>query len=123
METPPRSQGCWHLPAGAGNDWLCIDIPRGLRLRLDKLPVTRSRNQSSGAIGSGTSVAEGRKLMTAEDRADGDMIREVRQRGRFVDGLESALVVIGWLIPIHSIRVGMYTWFSSIRLRFECLSL
>lgn len=76
IHTRPRSQGCWHLPAGAGNDWLCIDIPRGLRMGLDKL---------SGAIGSGTTAVEGRKLMTAEgsaggegDEVDGDMIREVR---------------------------------------------
>lgn len=32
-------QGCWHLPAGAGDDWLCLDVPRGLRLGLDKLPI------------------------------------------------------------------------------------
>lgn len=36
--TPTIKQGSWHLPAGAEDDWLCIDVPRGLRLGLDRLP-------------------------------------------------------------------------------------
>lgn len=31
-------QGSWHLPAGAKDDWLCLDLPRGVKLGLDKLP-------------------------------------------------------------------------------------
>ncbi|CAM9144570.1 unnamed protein product [Ectocarpus sp. 12 AP-2014] len=33
-------QGCWHVPAGADDEWLCIDVQRGLRMGLDKLKPT-----------------------------------------------------------------------------------
>ncbi|CBN74821.1 multidrug resistance pump, putative [Ectocarpus siliculosus] len=33
-------QGCWHVPAGADDEWLCIDVQRGLRMGLDKLMPT-----------------------------------------------------------------------------------
>ncbi|CAM9440644.1 unnamed protein product [Scytosiphon promiscuus] len=30
-------EGCWHVPAGADDEWLCIDVQRGLRMGLDRL--------------------------------------------------------------------------------------
>lgn len=33
-----HEQGCWHLPVGNRDGWVCLDIPRGLRLGLDRLP-------------------------------------------------------------------------------------
>lgn len=38
-------QGCWHVPAGAYHEWLCIDVKRGLRMGLDKLmPAPRRKH-------------------------------------------------------------------------------
>eukprot|EP00904_Undaria_pinnatifida_P003989 jgi/Undpi1/13591/HiC_scaffold_84.g14097.m1 len=42
-------QGCWHLPAGGEDDWLCIDVPRGLEMGLDTLPVPRRKTPPNGA--------------------------------------------------------------------------
>lgn len=49
--TPPprcvdfRPQGCWHVPAGADDEWLCIDVQRGLRMGLDRLTPLASKKR------------------------------------------------------------------------------
>ncbi|CAM9659818.1 unnamed protein product, partial [Laminaria digitata] len=41
-------QGCWHLPAGGDDDWLCVDVPRGLRMGLDTLPIPCRKTPLNG---------------------------------------------------------------------------
>lgn len=49
ISSPPSvvTQGCWHVPAGADDEWLCIDVQRGLRMGLDKLMPTPRKTRPS----------------------------------------------------------------------------
>lgn len=49
-------QGCWHIPAGADDEWLCIDVQGGLRLGLDRL-MPASRRKGSPRTGAGGAAA------------------------------------------------------------------
>lgn len=44
-------QGCWHLPVGGEDDWLCLNVPRGLELGLhrltQRLPLQRRNVQQN----------------------------------------------------------------------------
>lgn len=55
-------QGCWHLPAGGDDDWLCVDVPRGLRMGLDTLPSPGRKTPLNGGetrqgVGDGDAVS------------------------------------------------------------------
>lgn len=49
ISSPPVvvTQGCWHVPAGADHEWLCIDVQRGLRMGLDKLMPTPRKTRAN----------------------------------------------------------------------------
>eukprot|EP00903_Cladosiphon_okamuranus_P011557 g10877.t2 len=42
-------QGCWHIPAGADDEWLCIDLQRGLRMGMDKLKPAPGKKLSAAS--------------------------------------------------------------------------
>ena len=65
------AQGCWHVPAGADDEWLCIDVQRGLRMGLDKLvPLPRKRrktNPRKAAGGGSQRGGDGAGKIAADD--------------------------------------------------------
>lgn len=65
-------QGCWHFPAGADDQWLCVDVSKGLDAKLDTLPVSRQKRpsavrntSSSSSEGGGKGDGKDRGSLTA----------------------------------------------------------